>query len=77
MYTTARALSVATIFVAAQLVPQRISNAQEPTPSSTPVASTVELEFKHKLCASCRPLQTGHNLLRLIPKRREKENHLV
>jgi porin len=42
MYTTARAFVTATIFVTVMLVPERISYAQEPTPSPTPVASTTE-----------------------------------
>ena len=42
MYTTARAFAVATIFVTVMLVPERISYAQDPTPSPKPVASTAE-----------------------------------
>jgi len=42
MFTTARAFVVATIFATVMLVPERISYAQDPTPSPKPVASTTE-----------------------------------
>jgi porin len=42
MYNAARAFTIATILITVLFVPQRISYAQEPTPSPTPVASTTE-----------------------------------
>ena len=42
MYNAAKAFTIATILITVLFVPQRISYAQEPTPSPTPVASTTE-----------------------------------